>query len=496
MQLQPIAIDFASLNLSTLAPMLIAIVGALFILVIDLVKDDLSKAFYTMITIIFIVIDLAAVTGYSGGDRGFFDVMLLDGLSIVSQIIILVASVMLVPLSMTSGRFHEYRYPEFFALFLFMIAGFQFMVSSDNLILIFVGLETASLALYTMIAMHNRDRSFEAAIKYFTMGALAAGFFGFGSLILYALTGSVELYQISEKLIEMNFEPVTLIILATAFMLASFGFKLSLMPFHTWTPDVYEGSSAALAGYMAVVPKIAGFVVAMRLFEFYVVSGVEWIQNLLYLIVVVTMTGANVMALIQKDVKRMLAFSSISHAGFVMAAILIGSTQANSALFLYWVMFMFTNIGAFTMLWVNRHKSKRWHTRFDHPYEKFSGMIKLMPFGATVMGLFMISLAGVPPFSVFWGKIYMLSAVVNEGFVALAIIMALNSAIAAYYYLKLVVFMFFHEPAENDGTVYMKNASVQLKTILGISAMFTLLAVFFVDSILEYITRLVEVSGF
>jgi NADH-quinone oxidoreductase subunit N len=148
------------------------------------------------------------------------------------------------------------------------------------------------------------------------------------------------------------------------------------------------------------------------------------------------------------------------------------------------------------MLWVNRHKSKRWHTRFDHPYEKFSGMIKLMPFGATVMGLFMISLAGVPPFSVFWGKIYMLSAVVNEGFVALAIIMALNSAIAAYYYLKLVVFMFFHEPAENDGTVYMKNASVQLKTILGISAMFTLLAVFFVDSILEYITRLVEVSGF
>ena len=496
MELQPIAIDFASLNVSTLTPMLVAIIGALFILGIDLVKSNLSKAFYTMITIIFILIDMATVIGYSGADRGFFDVMLLDGLAIVSQVIILVASMLLVPLSMTSSRFHEYRYPEFFALFLFMIAGFQFMVSSDNLILIFVGLETASLALYTMIAMHNRDRSFEAAIKYFTMGALAASFFAFGSLILYAATGSVELYQISEKLIASGFEPLPLVMLATAFLLASFGFKLSLMPFHTWTPDVYEGSSAALAGYMAIVPKLAGFVVAMRLFEFYAMSGVVWIQNLLYAMIVITMTGANAMALIQKDVKRMLAFSSISHAGFVMAAILIGTTQANSALFLYWTLFMFTNIGAFTMLWVNRHKSKRWHTRFDHPYEKFAGMIKIMPFGATVMGLFMISLAGVPPFSVFWGKMYMLLAVVNEGFVVLALIMALNSAVAAYYYLKLVVFMFFHDPIENDGTVYMKNASIQLKTILGISALFTLLAVFFVDPILESITRLVQVSGF
>jgi NADH-quinone oxidoreductase subunit N len=496
MDLQPISIDLASLNLNSLTPMLVAIVGALVILVLDLAKENLSKAFYTMITVIFLVMDLSAVVGYSGADRGFFDVMLMDGLAIVSQVIMIVASIVLIPLSMSSSRFHEYRYPEFFALFLFMIAGFQFMVSSDNLILIFVGLETASLALYAMIAMHNRDRSFEAAIKYFTMGAMAAGFFAFGSLILYALTGSVELYQISEKLIETGFEPLPLVMLATAFMLASFGFKLSLMPFHTWTPDVYEGSSAALAGYMAIVPKMAGFVVAMRLFEFYVVSGVEWIQTLLYVIVVVTMTGANTMALIQKDVKRMLAFSSISHAGFVMAAILIGTTQANSALFLYWVLFMFTNIGAFTMLWISRHKSQRWHTRFDHPYEKFAGMIKIMPFAATIMGLFMIALAGVPPFSVFWGKMYMLSAVVNEGFIILALIMALNSAIAAYYYLKLVVYMFFHEPSENEGTTYVKNASMQLKTILGISAVFTTFAFLFIDTILASITSLVQVSGF
>jgi NADH-quinone oxidoreductase subunit N len=247
---------------------------------------------------------------------------------------------------------------------------------------------------------------------------------------------------------------------------------------------------------MSIVPKIAVFVVIMRLFEFLIHSGVVWLEVILWIVVVLTMTMANIWALVQTDVKRMLAYSSISHAGFVMAAILIGTTQANSALFFYWILFSFTNLGSFSMLWISRQKTIPAHQQSDHSYDKFAGMIKIMPFGATVMGLFMISLAGVPPFSVFWGKIYMLSAVVNEGFVVLAIIMALNSAIAAYYYLKLVVFMFFHEPAENDGTVYMKDASVQLKTILGISAMFTLLAVFFVDSILEYITRLVEVSGF
>jgi len=496
MELSPISVDFASLNLGALTPMVIAIVGALFIIIIDLIKSNLSKSFYTMLSIIFVVVDLAAVLGYSGADRAFFDVMLVDGLAIISQVIILVASIVLIPLSLTSGRFHEYRYPEFFALFLFMIAGFQFMVSTDNLILIFVGLETASLALYAMIAMHNRERSFEAAIKYFTMGAMAAGLFAFGSLILYVLSGSVELSQIAEKLIERDFQPLPLVMIATAFMLASFGFKLSLMPFHTWTPDVYEGSSAALAGYMAVVPKIAGFVVSMRLFEFYVTSGITWIQDILYVLVIVTMTGANVMALIQHDVKRMLAFSSISHAGFVMAAILIGTTQANSALFLYWVMFMFTNIGAFSMLWISRHKSKKWHARFDHPYEKFAGMIKVMPIPASIMGLFMIALAGVPPFSVFWGKMYMLSAVVNSGFIILALIMALNSAIAAYYYLKLVVYMFFHEPSENDGTQYMKNTSLQLQTILAITAFFTLFSFTFIDSISITITQLVQASGY
>ncbi len=494
--LEPISVSIASLNLATLAPMLILISGGLIILCIDLIAKNLSKQLYVVLSILFLLLDLGAVLGYQGGVRGFFDVMLVDGISILAQAIILFASMLFIPLALTSKRFHEYTFPEYFALFLFMISGFQFMVSSDNLILIFIGLELGSLALYTLIAMHNRDRSFEAAIKYFTMGAMAAGFFVMGALILYALTGTVEIAKMIPVLEARNYDPIVAVLAAVSFLIAALGFKLSQVPFHTWTPDVYEGSSAALAGYMSVVPKIAGFVVAIRIFEFLIHANIVWVQYVLYAIVVITMTLSNIMALVQQDVKRMLAYSSISHAGFVMAAIVIGTTQANSALFLYWVLFLFTNLGAFAMLWVSRHKSKIWHDRFDHPYTKFSGMISIMPFGAVVMGLFMMSLAGVPPFSLFWGKLYLMGAAINAGFIWLAIIMAINSAISVYYYLKLVVYMFLHDPIENEGTIYVKNASTALKTIIGFSTVVTIFAFLLINPLLEIITAYVKASGF
>lgn len=500
--LEPINVSIASLNLATLAPMLIAIIGALGILVIDMVKEGLNKSFYVMVALLFLLLDLGALVDFggvflkNGTVLGFFDVMLIDGIAILSQIIIVAGSMLFIPLALTSKRFHEYNYPEYFALFLFMIAGFQFMVATDNLILIFVGLETASLALYTLIALHNRSKSFEAAVKYFTMGALAAGFYAFGSMIFYAVSGSVEINQIAAVLAEDHYGNIGYVLIAVTFMIAAFGFKLSMVPFHTWTPDVYEGSSAALAGYMSIVPKIAAFVVAMRLFEFLVHSGVVWLQVILYIGVVITMTASNIWALVQSDVKRMLAYSSISHAGFVMAAILIGTTQANSGLFLYWALFSFTNLGAFTMLWVNRQKYLLPGQSSDHPYEKFSGMVKTMPMAAVMMGLFMLSLAGVPPFGLFWGKIYLIGSAVSAGYTVLALIMALNSAIAAYYYLKLIVFMFMKEPMVGYDKYYLMNASLSLKTIIGIAAIVTIFAVFAVNPLLEVITLFVYNSGY
>jgi NADH-quinone oxidoreductase subunit N len=493
--IQPITVDIEALNLPSLVPMLVAIVGALVILCIDLVTKNLHKSLYVMLTILIIIIDLGALIGYSGATRGFFDVMLMDGISILSQIIVLVASGLFIILALSQQRFHEYRYPEYFALFLFMIAGFQFMVASDNLILIFVGLETASMALYTLIAMHNRDKSTEAAIKYFTMGALAAGFFAFGSMIFYGLTGSVELGQISASLVASDFANYPIVLLGVVFIIGGLGFKLSLVPFHTWAPDVYEGSSSAMAGYMSIVPKIAAFVVALRFFEIFVSVDNAWVEMVLYIIVITTMTLPNMVALVQTDVKRMLAYSSVSHAGFVMGAILVGTTQATEGLFLYWILFTFTNLGAFAMLWVNRTKNDHGF-QSDHPFEKFSGLIKIAPVPATIMGLFLLSLAGVPPFSLFWGKMFLIGAAVNGGYIILALIMALNSAIAAYYYLKLIVYMFLKEPRADDRIEFMGNANQPLKTVIGVSAIITITSIIYIDPLLDVISTYVQMSGF
>ncbi|MCW8895699.1 MAG: NADH-quinone oxidoreductase subunit NuoN [Sulfurimonas sp.] len=501
--LSPVNVSIESLNLMTLVPMLIPIVGALLILVVDMFKSEQDKSMYVMLSLLVLSIDFAfllesaGIFEQNGTVMGVFDVMLIDGLAILSQFIIVGASILFIPLALTKKRFHEFAYPEFFALFLFMIAGFQFMVATDNLILIFVGLETASLALYTLIAMHNRNKSFEAAVKYFTMGALAAGFYSFGSMVFYALTGSVEINQIASVLAANNYADIGFVLIAVVFMLASFGFKLSMVPFHTWTPDVYEGSSAALAGYMSIVPKIAAFVVAMRLFEFLIHSGVVWLEVILYIGVVVTMTMANIWALVQNDVKRMLAYSSISHAGFVMAAILIGTTQSNSALFLYWILFSFTNLGSFSMLWISRQKNLPKGQSSDHSYDKFAGLVKTSPIAASIMALFMLSLAGIPPFALFWGKMYMISSAVTGGYTVLALIMALNSAVAGYYYLKLIVYMFMKEPVVGlAGDVSAVNATLSLKTIIGIATIGTIFAFLALNQLLEFVTVFVYNSGY
>ena len=495
--LQPINVSLESLNLITLAPMLIAIAGGLVILVLDLINDKLHKSLYVMLTILMLVIDFGAVLGLNVNERGFFDVMLIDGISIISQLMIIVGSIIFIPLALTSKRFHEYSYPEFFALFLFMIAGFQFMVASDNLILIFVGIETASLALYTLIALHNRANSYEAAVKYFTMGALAAAFYAMGSAVVYALTGSVELYKVAEVLATRLNETGLMIAIfgSSVLLLVAFAFKLSLFPFHTWAPDVYEGASAPLAGYMSVVPKIAAFVVSIRIFGMYIDLGIEWVRVTILVLAVLTMTLANIMALVQEDVKRMLAYSSISHAGFIMAALALDTTEGTASIFLYYALFMFTNLGAFAMLWISRHKNRRFNAKYDHPYEKFAGFIHIMPVGAVIMGLFMLSLAGVPPFSVFWGKIYVMQAAVNSGYVWLAIVMGLNSAIAAYYYLKLIVYMFLMDPVKDVDTVYY-NLSKPLMAVIGMATLATVGAIFYVQPLISYLYYMISASGY
>lgn len=569
------------LNLASIAPMAILGGFALLMLAVSLFARMLSYKFYAVITILALALGFGLVFGYNSGIRGLFDVMLVDGIATLSMLIMLAGSIFFIFLSLGARSAHEYHTAEFFVLFLFVLVGYEFMVASESLMMILVGLETGSLALYTLIALHNRARSVEAALKYFIMGALGSGFFAFGAAMFFLLTGSMEISNIAQIAKSSNLQTSVLLFAACSFMIVSIGFKLSLIPFHTWTPDVYEGASSAMAGFLSVVPKIAGFVVAIRLFEALQSIGVQWLNIVLYAVAVATMSLANLMALVQRDIKRMLAFSSISHAGFVLCAIVIGSTQANAALFTYWILYAVANLGAFAFIWCVRqrrarslnlkfktqnpafsqnHKpsfagelnlgasgqnsacdewsvkaseqnskasgsnlktsepgaeeslfgtetcepgvkiceqSSKFAARFEHPFEKFDGLIRTYPLFALCAAIFMLSLAGIPPFSVFWGKMYLLSAAVNSGYFALAVIMTVNSALALYYYLRLIVRMFLHEPrkdAELDGS--LNAVSVQIKFAVVLASVACVLAPFLVKFLTGAVNNFVFLSGY
>ena len=593
------------LNLASIAPMAILGGFALLMLAVSLFARTLSYKFYAVITILALALGFGLVFGYNSGIRGLFDVMLVDGIATLSMLIMLAGSIFFIFLSLGARSAHEYHTAEFFVLFLFVLVGYEFMVASESLMMILVGLETGSLALYTLIALHNRARSVEAALKYFIMGALGSGFFAFGAAMFFLSTGSMEISNIAQIAKSSNLQTNVLLFAACSFMIVSVGFKLSLIPFHTWTPDVYEGASSAMAGFLSVVPKIAGFVVAIRLFEALGSIGVQWLNIVLYAVAVLTMSLANLMALVQRDVKRMLAFSSVSHAGFVLCAIVIGSTQANAALFTYWILYAVANLGAFAFIWCVRQRrarslnlkfktkspalnlnangesfisnarpsfsqnhepsfagelnlsssgqnsacgewnfkaseqnsktaeqnskangqnlkaiepgaeatlfgtetcepgaeicarSSKFTARFEHPFEKFDGMIRTHPLFALCAAIFMLSLAGIPPFSVFWGKMYLLSAAVNSGYFALAVIMAVNSALALYYYLRLIVRMFLHEPqedAELNGS--LSAVSVQIKFAVVLASVACVLAPFLVKFLTGAVNNFVFLSGY
>lgn len=589
------------LNLASIAPMAILGGFALLMLAVSLFARTLSYKFYAVITILALALGFGLVFGYNSGIRGLFDVMLVDGIATLSMLIMLAGSIFFIFLSLGARSAHEYHTAEFFVLFLFVLVGYEFMVASESLMMILVGLETGSLALYTLIALHNRARSVEAALKYFIMGALGSGFFAFGAAMFFISTGSMEISNIAQIAKSSNLQTSVLLFAACSFMIVSIGFKLSLIPFHTWTPDVYEGASSAMAGFMSVVPKIAGFVVAIRLFEALGSIGLQWLNIVLYAVAVATMSLANLMALVQRDVKRMLAFSSVSHAGFVLCAIVIGSTQANAALFTYWILYAVANLGAFAFIWCVRQRrarslnlkfktqsvplnlnangedegnfisnaklsfsqdyepgatgelnlgangqnlacgeqnfkaseqnfkaseqnfkasepgaeasffgtetcepgaeiraqSSKFAARFEHPFEKFDGLIRTHPLFALCAAIFMLSLAGIPPFSVFWGKMYLLSAAVNSGYFALAVIMAVNSALALYYYLRLIVRMFLHEPredAELDGS--LSAVSVQIKFAVVLASVACVLAPFLVKFLTGAVNNFVFLSGY
>ena len=481
-------LTLASLNIFSIVPIIITLLGALGILVLDLIIPRFYRGIFVSLSAIILALSLASVIFMDGGESGFFGFIIMDGFALVAQIIILTTSILFIFLSLSKNSYKEFECAEFYALFLFMIVGYQFMVSSANLIVIFLGLEASSLALYALIALSKNDKSLESALKYFTLGAVGSGFFAFGIVFIYASVGSLELGDLAvfaEYATNTKESNRYFLLLGFVFLLGAVGFKLSFFPFHSWVPDIYEGANPPLAFYMSIATKIAGFIVALRIFSAFL--GFEFANVVFLIIVALTTTIPNIIALVQSDVQRMLAYSSISQAGFGLACIFVGSVDSINALFLYWILFAFSNLGAFGLLWLSHNKKRTFDLRFDFPYAKFSGLIKTAPLLAIAFAVFMLSLGGIPPFGLFWGKIFVISSAINSGYIALAIILLLNSAIAVYYYIKLIIFMFLKEPLSIKPEIYTQNASPASIAVITIAFVVCIGAIAFLGMIMAYL---------
>jgi NADH-quinone oxidoreductase subunit N len=334
---------------------------------------------------------------------------------------------------------------EFFVLALFAMLGMMVMVSANHLLTLYLGLELLSLSLYAMIAL-QRDSAVatEAAMKYFVLGALASGMLLYGMSMLYGATGTLELTRMAEAIANETAD-TTILLFALVFIVAGLGFKLSAVPFHMWVPDVYQGAPTAVTLFIGSAPKLAAFAFVMRL----LVSGlgadylVEQWQWMLIIMAVLSLAIGNITAIAQTNLKRMLAYSTISHMGFLLLGVLSGSNDGYASAMFYVMVYVLMTLGTFGMILL----LSRAGFEADN-LDDFKGLNARSPWYAFIMLLLMFSMAGVPPAVGFYAKLSVLWAVIDAGFVWLAVLAVLFSLIGAFYYLRIVKLMYFDAPTD------------------------------------------------
>ncbi len=337
----------------------------------------------------------------------------------------------------------EARLPgaEYYSLILFAALGMMLMAAAGDLIMIFIGLETMSIAIYVLAGLKRTDpRSGEAAIKYFLLGAFSTGFLLYGIALLYGATGTIKLEPIRVALAHGVGLGSPLLLLGIAMMLIGFGFKIAAVPFHMWTPDAYEGAPTPITAYMATGVKLAAFAGFLRVFPLHLGAvSADW-SWVLWVIAALTMTVGNVVALVQTNIKRMLAYSAIAHAGYLLVAMAAVVPQAGAAMLYYLIGYVVANLGAFGVVTALERRGES-----NDLIEDYRGLAQREPALAAAMAIFLFSFTGVPPLVGFIGKFYIFSGALQAGLVGLVVIAVLNSVIAAYYYVYVIVAMYMQE---------------------------------------------------
>lgn len=368
-----------------------------------------------------------------------------DKFSIAFNALAILISMLIFILSANYYANEQNHLSDYLSILVFILCGAMIMFSFNNMAMLFLGIEILSISLYIMAGSRRFDvRSNEAGFKYFLMGAFASGFLLFGIALVYGASGSFEVEKIAKYIAAGQLTPM--FYTGMLMMLMAMLFKVSAVPFHFWSPDVYEGSPALITTLMSTLVKVAAFGALYRLFSTCFIGSMYYAEPILVIVAAATIMVSNVIALSQNNVKRMLAYSGISHAGYMLLAILSIPGKSDSALFFYAFAYSFASVGVFSLA-IMTFKSN-----FSENVEAFNGLAKKNPFAAALITIFMLSLAGIPPFAGFLGKYYIFSEAFKNGYATLTLVAIINSIIAVYYYFKVIIAM-YSQPANDKPLV-------------------------------------------
>jgi NADH-quinone oxidoreductase subunit N len=435
-------------SLIPLLPTLILVVGAMLTLTVSLFDRSEQGAAAGWLAVITAAVGITyTVTAWPMGVSSFGGAALADG---TGRFFTVVAMGVALFTSLTSlGVIGQWRSleGEYHALILLGAAGMTMMVASAHLLVIFFGLETLSISLYALTGYRRRSvSSVEAALKYFLLGSVASALLLYGLALIYGLTGGLHLDDLARAAAGVQGQNEVMLYAAMGLLIAGFGFKVAAVPFHMWVPDVYQGAPTPITGYMATGVKAAGFAVLLRVFPGALESlSASWTE-VFGVLAILTMVVGNILALTQRDVKRLLAYSSIAHAGYLLVALVaagsIGETGLGRGSILYYsAAYAVTNLGAFAALCV-LGPGREDATSLDD----YRGLARRRPLAAAALTIFLFSLMGLPPTAGFAGKFYIFYAAVATGHVTLAIVGVLSSLLSVYYYLRVMVAMYMEEP--------------------------------------------------
>ena len=430
---------FSTLDLYFILPELVLTGGALLLLLLSVIVPR-QDGVLLGVALATIAATLVAVSSFAGLDETVSRGLLaIDGFAAFFKVIVLLSAALTALMSAPYLRVEGLKAGEYYFLILCATLGMMFMASGLELITLFIGLETMALSFYVLAGyLKPNPRSNEAAVKYFLLGAFSLGILLYGMSLLYGATGTTSLAGIATAL--SGQETSAVLVLAVILVGAGMGFKIAAVPFHMWAPDVYEGAPTPVTAFLSVGSKAASFAMLLRIFvEGLPALGEEW-KTLFWGLAVITMTVWNIAALTQSNLKRMLAYSSIAHAGYLLIGVVVGTERGVASMLVYLGVYLFMQLGAFAIVTAMRRSDI-----IGDELKDLTGLFKRSPVVGFAMLCFMLSLGGIPPTAGFMGKLWLFGAAIDAGEIWLVVIAVLNSAISAYYYLRVVVFMWINE---------------------------------------------------